>query len=68
VEALVLPFSFCYQANGELPVRLSSYLPISNELIGAVDVAIEDVESRQGLKNSILSLKYLRTTSITVPR
>ena len=27
-EALVLPFSFCYQTNGEFPVRLPSYLPI----------------------------------------
>ena len=29
-EALVLPFSFCYQAYGELPVQLSSYLPCSD--------------------------------------
>lgn len=29
-EALVLPFTFCYKANGELPTRLSSYLPCSD--------------------------------------
>jgi len=29
-EALVMPFAFCYLASGELPTRLSSYLPCSD--------------------------------------